>query len=76
MLDKVMWRDAYRGADTQCEVGWEFELVHAEEIAKGSRLQLSWEVKIRREHIGKLKNGVFLDVTPCGSCKNRRFGGT
>jgi hypothetical protein len=22
------------------------------------------------------KNGVFLDVTPCGSCKNRRFGGT
>jgi hypothetical protein len=23
-----------------------------------------------------MKNGVFLDVTPCGSCKNRRFGGT
>jgi hypothetical protein len=23
-----------------------------------------------------LKNGVFWDVTPCGSCKNRRFGGT
>jgi hypothetical protein len=23
-----------------------------------------------------LKNDVFLDVTPCGSCKNRRFGGT
>jgi hypothetical protein len=23
-----------------------------------------------------VKNGVFLDVTPCGSCKNRRFGGT
>jgi hypothetical protein len=22
------------------------------------------------------KNGVFWDVTPCGSCKNRRFGGT
>jgi hypothetical protein len=22
------------------------------------------------------KNGVFLDVMPCGSCKNRRFGGT
>jgi hypothetical protein len=22
------------------------------------------------------KKGVFLDVTPCGSCKNRRFGGT
>jgi hypothetical protein len=24
----------------------------------------------------KLKNGVFWVVTPCGSCKNRRFGGT
>jgi hypothetical protein len=23
-----------------------------------------------------MKNGVFLDVIPCGSCKNQRFGGT
>jgi hypothetical protein len=23
-----------------------------------------------------MKNAVFWDVTPCGSCKNRRFGGT
>jgi hypothetical protein len=23
-----------------------------------------------------MKNGVFWDVTPCGSYKNRRFGGT
>jgi hypothetical protein len=23
-----------------------------------------------------MKNAVFLDVTLCGSCKNRRFGGT
>jgi hypothetical protein len=23
-----------------------------------------------------MKNGVFWDVTPCGSCKNRRFGET
>jgi hypothetical protein len=22
-----------------------------------------------------MKNGVFWDVTPCGSCKSRRFGG-
>jgi hypothetical protein len=22
------------------------------------------------------KNGFFCDVTPCGSCKNRHFGGT
>jgi hypothetical protein len=24
----------------------------------------------------EMKNGVFWDVTPCGYCKNRRFGGT
>jgi hypothetical protein len=23
-----------------------------------------------------MKNGVFWDVTPCGTCKNRRFSGT
>jgi hypothetical protein len=23
-----------------------------------------------------MKKGVFWDVTLCGSCKNRRFGGT
>jgi hypothetical protein len=23
-----------------------------------------------------MKNGVFLDVTPCSFCKDRRFGGT
>jgi hypothetical protein len=23
-----------------------------------------------------MKNGVFWDVTPCGSCKKRNFGGT
>jgi hypothetical protein len=23
-----------------------------------------------------MKNGVFWDATPCGSCKTRRFGGT
>jgi hypothetical protein len=23
-----------------------------------------------------IKNGVFWDVMPCGSCKDRRFGGT
>jgi hypothetical protein len=23
-----------------------------------------------------MKNGVFWVVTPCGSCKNRQFGGT
>jgi hypothetical protein len=32
--------------------------------------------EVIRESITILKNGVFWDVMPCGSCKNRRFGGT
>jgi hypothetical protein len=28
------------------------------------------------QKISDMKNGVFWDVTPCGSCKNRSFGGT
>jgi hypothetical protein len=31
---------------------------------------------VRRKLLCSLKNGVFWVVTPCGSCKNRRFGGT
>jgi hypothetical protein len=34
-----------------------------------------WDVKFQlvphRKHITSLKNGVFWDVTPCDSCKNR-----
>jgi hypothetical protein len=32
---------------------------------------------VRREILYNIliENGVFWDVTPCGSCKNRRFGG-
>jgi hypothetical protein len=33
-------------------------------------------VKIDAKETVTMKNGVFWDVTPCGSCKNRRFGGT
>jgi hypothetical protein len=34
-------------------------------------------IKINKQQklIKILKNVVFWDVTPCGSCKNRRFGG-
>jgi hypothetical protein len=46
-----------------------------------------WEVIDIRDSVWKrvrfevltavtMKNGVFSDVTPCGSCKNRRLGGT
>jgi hypothetical protein len=39
-----------------------------ENIAEGVRFEVFTPVT--------MKNCVFWDVTPCGSCKNRRFGGT
>jgi hypothetical protein len=37
---------------------------------------LEIEGKLRTvEELSIMKNAVFWDVTPCGSCKNRRFGG-
>jgi hypothetical protein len=37
---------------------------------------LPCKYKTSLENIKKLKNGVFLDVTPCGCCNNRSFGGS
>jgi hypothetical protein len=34
-------------------------------------VSLSWDVELL-----PIRNGVFWDVTPCGSCKNRHFEGT
>jgi hypothetical protein len=34
------------------------------------------DIEISGFHVGAMKNGVFWDVEPYGSCKNRRFGGT
>jgi hypothetical protein len=41
----------------------------------GMRLNLS-VVRFEVFTAVTMKNSVFWDVTPCGSCKNRRFGGT
>jgi hypothetical protein len=35
-----------------------------------------WESRDTSAPFWTMKNGVFWDVTPCGSCKNRCFGGT
>jgi hypothetical protein len=34
------------------------------------------DVRVEVSTAVTMKNGVFWVVTPCGSCKNRRFGGT
>jgi hypothetical protein len=35
-----------------------------------------WVVRFEVFKVVTMKNAVFWNVTPCGSCKNRRFGGT
>jgi hypothetical protein len=47
-------------------------LLNSCEVSKNSSGLLSG----RYENKLIIKNGVFWDVTPCGSCKNLRFGGT
>jgi hypothetical protein len=43
-----------------------------DEKIKGVRFAVFTAVTMKNAE----KNGVFWVVTPCGSCKNRRFGGT
>jgi hypothetical protein len=33
-------------------------------------------LKVNAEKTKYMSNGVFWDVTLCGSCRNRRFGGS
>jgi hypothetical protein len=36
----------------------------------------TWPLTLREEHKLRMKNVIFWDVLTCGSCRNRRFGGT
>jgi hypothetical protein len=50
--------------------GWKKSDIASTQVGKGARNKAG-------EHaVVELKNGVFWDVTPCGSCKNGRFGRT
>jgi hypothetical protein len=53
-----------------------FFIVTAVKTSNLTLMKLSLRVPVRRKRMqGKvMKNGVFWVVTPCGSCKNRRFG--
>jgi hypothetical protein len=40
------------------------------------KVNLQFRVRFEVFTAVTMKNGIFWDVTLCGSCKNRRFGGT
>jgi hypothetical protein len=46
------------------------------EPLRGTRYNKRENVRFEVFKAVTMKNGVFWDVTPCGSCKNRRFGET
>jgi hypothetical protein len=59
------------------------KIIHIQATSQQSppelRHLLHWQVCFLRFEVFAvvtMKNGVFWDVTPCGSCKNRHFGGT
>jgi hypothetical protein len=43
-------------------------------ILLGDKISRDGEISVAT--VLAMNNRVFWDVTPCGSCKNRRFGGT
>jgi hypothetical protein len=47
-----------------------------EELPQRSKIVGEFYVRFEVSTAVTMKSGVFWDVTPCGSCKNRRFGGT
>jgi hypothetical protein len=46
-----------------------------ERHCSSTRNKLDWEVRFEVFTAVTMKNTAFSDVTPCGSCKNRLFGG-
>jgi hypothetical protein len=67
--DENEWRD--KGVCTVAEAKSE-----ALEIIGGACRNLPLYVRLEVFAAVNMKNDVFRDVTPCGSCKNRCFGGT
>jgi hypothetical protein len=54
------------------------KFINIHQTVMGFFLNLTNEKDVRFEGFTAvtIKNGVFWDVTPCGSCKNRGFRGT
>jgi hypothetical protein len=45
-------------------------------LLKANGAERKWNLRFEIFTAVTVKNVVFWDVTPCGSCKNRRFAGT
>jgi hypothetical protein len=50
--------------------------LHVHESTQCSKASINERARFEVFTVVTMKNGVFWDVKPCGSCKNRRFGGT
>jgi hypothetical protein len=60
-------------------IRWWCRAVHKSDILTAicePILKVMWDLRFEVFTALTMKNSVFWDVTPCGSCKNRRFGGT
>jgi hypothetical protein len=51
-------------------------IVFSNRIIYKSKHIISAVLELWVSYLSYLYSGVFWDVTPCGSCKNQRFGGT
>jgi hypothetical protein len=61
----------------QCFISEFTSLIRSVKPAKGKIVYLPNKIleAVAAFTVVTMKNAVFCDVTPCGSCKNRCFGG-
>jgi hypothetical protein len=45
------------------------------EVSRNKQRETGQSIRAPTVNSISVKNCVFWDITPCGSCKNRRFGG-
>jgi hypothetical protein len=69
----------------RCSCYGQFKIIHIRRGRGEEKACENWTMKFQTllrhltvfiQPLSIKKNGLFWDVTPCGSCKNRRFGGT
>jgi hypothetical protein len=70
----IVWRDRIKLQNTSVRVACAQAKIQTEHLLNAD-LEHKY-VRVEVFTVVTMKNGVFWDVMPPGSCKNRHFGGT
>jgi hypothetical protein len=73
-LEEQRYADLYRVS--RFRSCWECNIYRGADVGLSHTVVTANVVRFEGFTAVTVKNRVFWDVTPCGSCENRRFGGT